>query len=294
MSHALRALTYGLRAVGRAPALVAITYFTLLAVITPAIVLMERSLSRAFDSRVLENRLPGDVSATWFARAQAVVGDGAGETFAPEMFGLASILTNLSDLLETRGQNPLVIATTCLWGLSWSALLGGILHRLQYGGEPGVRAFVAAIIRYLPRFTLVSLAAAAVSLATAVAYSLLPDSTRPPALGVVVVIVGAVSVMATYSRAHIVVAQSSAGGAVAAVLRLVRRAPGVVLSHALLAGAMWGLIIMSVAAVDLSLDEAGSSYMALASAQAFIVIRIAARLVWEASALAVLRQFGAG
>jgi hypothetical protein len=278
-------MAFGIGAIGRAPVLLVAAYLALIGIVLPAAAMLDRSLRHAFELRHLDPRFPGEVSAEWFEHARGDLDVIAPGTLAPQMFGFASTLSNLDDLVEGRLRGAVVLGTISAWYVVWTLLLGVALPRLWNQSATGRRQPAVSFVQYLPAFLIISCAALLVSSLALVVLWMLPESARPGALVVVMFFMGAVTVIATYSRALVVVEQSRAQTALEGALRLVRHSPGAATAHALLGATVWALPLAAFALLDLGLGEAVSPNAALALTQLVVIGRLFVRLVWEASAV---------
>jgi hypothetical protein len=291
MLRAIRAITVGGTAVARAPVLIAVTYLLLVAAVTPGAIRVMTSFERAFTSRAVEVVVPGIVDAEWFERANDATGSAIGTTITPAIVGFAAQLSNIDDLTEADARAPIVLAPMMAWAVAWTLLLGGILTRYAGPATSVRRSFVAASIHCFPRFLVIATVTVAIYLIGAFAYRTAPPPIHLPLLVVLVFAVGITTVVASYARARIVLDDVKVRVAIAGGVQMLRTAWLSVTAHVLLACGGWIFLMMVLAWLDRRLGAGIGFWRPLFVAQAYVVARIVFRLVWEASALSLVRMY---
>jgi hypothetical protein len=290
MLRAVQAIVFGSTAVLRAPTLILMTYGALVITTIPAVGGVALLLDRAFQQRVLEERPPGGVDAAWLSRAAKVTEPVAGDSFAPVMFGFGVLLSNLDDLARGDLRSWGVVSSVAMWLVIWTFLLGGVLERFVLGRPfPASEFLNAAANRFAP-FAAIAVVTAAVLLVVTLVVQVVPLSVRLPVFAVLGAGVTVTAVVASYTRAHIVVTNVALRQAVGDALGLFRRHPVSVLTHVGIAGSALGLLVVGMAAADFWYGAGGQPWRPVVVAQAYVVARIVGRLVWEASAIALVRN----
>jgi hypothetical protein len=286
MARALQAMMFGVRAVGRAPAIVVGVYLLLIAVVVPAAAGLTWVLTSAFDRRALDLEAGPVVEAEWFARANDASRVVVGDSFSPAMIGFAAPLSNLADLANARDRSLPTSGSLVAWLVAWTFVLGGVLQRFANGIALGPGEFFRACVRRLLPFTAITLGCLVAYAGAAALSRALP---RQGGLVLLVLVVGFVSVAAGYARARMVAEGVGLWPALAATARMMRSAPLTCAAHASLALGGWLGLLAGFAAADLLFGRGGQPWRAIVLMQAFIVARLALRLVWEASTLHVVR-----
>jgi hypothetical protein len=290
MRRAIQAIAGGAGAVARAPILVVITYVALVAVVTPAVAVVATHLEEAFTARTLELVPPARADTAWLDEAGDATGAVLGSTFAPAMIGFAAQLSNIDDLARAEAREPIAWLPVIAWAVAWTFLLGGILARYAGRAASAPRSFVAASVRTFPRFLLIAAGTFLIYFAGAFAYRTAPREFRVLTLAVVLVVAGVTVVVASYARARIALHEVTVRAAIAQSLRMVRAEPRAVAAQTALACAGW-IVLMSVLAwLDRQFGAGTGLWRPLLVAQGYVVARIILRLVWEASALTLVRM----
>jgi hypothetical protein len=278
MLRAVQTYVSGVRAVARAPALVLIIYIALVSVVLPSAAVVARSLDASFKQRTLERLDPGTVDDSWFERAPV----------KSNVMGFAAQLTNLDDLVAARMHDERVTAPLGAWFVAWTFLLGGVLQRLRSSTTATARSFIAACIRCWPPFAVIGVATLAVYAASAAAYATTPLAARPAVLVPLTLLVGVVTLVASYARAWVAIDGASLPTAVAFAARILRVQPLTVATHALIALAGWTVLLLALARLDVAYGAGTGFWRPLIVAQVYVGVRIVQRLVWEASVLALI------
>lgn len=159
---AIRACAAGIWAVLRAPGLaIVITILTIATMLPFALTLGDR-LREALGNQPPINLDAEEIDAEWWMafrdRAR-----GLEATFTPAVIGFAAPLENVSAIADGTRRPVILLLPVALYGLLWAFLWGGLIQRFAEGRRRGVRAFVQSGLRTLPRFVVISLAAAAVA-----------------------------------------------------------------------------------------------------------------------------------
>lgn len=284
MFRAFRAIAIALHAVSRAPGLVALGYFLLLAAVVPPSLVVARGLTTAFDQRRLDVVAPERVDAGWFLRSRQ-----SALPLSPALTGFAAPLTNADDLLSLRPGAPVIIATVVVWGGIWTLWLTCALQFFAARRRSGFRGLMTLSLHVLPRTAAILIAVLVTYLISAGVFGLLPDTVSTALLPVLVAILLAVTVVASYARAHVVMHDMTPTVAARTALRtmwLTRRSVSV---QGLVFAACWTTGWLVLALVDLRFMDVSPTSLIVAT-QLLLVLRIAVRLVWEASVIELVRE----
>ena len=301
MMRAASSFVGGVWAVCLAPALVGGVLLVTLASALPFGVVLGSRLQAGLANEPLLPAHADEIDPEWWAefRAQAT---GLEATFTPTVIGFAAPLDNLSALLDGE-RRPLALAgPVVVAGLCWAFLWGGILHRFRGGRRLPLREFLAACLLHLPRFALISLAAALlypVLYATVHAWMFGPlygwlssaaASERDAFLWRVALyaafgtLLATVSLVADYARVSVVAAEApSSLGALQAGARFVRgHAAGVVTLY-LLTGALFGVLLVAYGYAESVGGSRLAGWRGVLAGQVYIIARLSLRLVLAAS-----------
>ena len=303
MTQALRALVGGAMSAARAPGvLLLLVVASLVAVMPFALVLGERMQS------VLAHQPPIDlrdqeIDPEWWMeyRAQA---RGLEATFTPAIIGFAAPLDNLSAVLDASPRPWILVVPVLLYVAVWAFAWGGVIDRFDVQRGSFTR-FLAAGRRHFLRMLVVTLAAALmVGILYATVHALLfgpvfnamaaslssERDTFLARVGLYLVFgtcLAVVSLLADYTRIHLVVAQPQSVAAAFAVSRQLMRSR--------LAAVIWlcifnVLLFAAVLAAYGLIDRRLGGWRAVIVGQGYIVARLALRMVTTGSQLR-LSQF---
>ena len=291
----------GLWAVVRAPLLLAAVAIVTLLAAAPFAVFVNTRVQASLAARPQVSLPSTEIDPEWWMEFRAHA-DGLAATFTPTIIGFAAPLDNLSSVLDGT-RRPLALAVpVALAGLLWVFLWGGLLDRFSRPGRTRVRAFVSAGLAHAPRLLVIAVAAATRQ----------PDPLFHGPCGAVwyrdewlaaragserdaffwrlglYAIFGAllvtVSVIADYARVHAVVAGvRSAPAAIAASMRFVRRHAATVFTLYLMTGTLFVALLIVYGATETIGRSRVGGWRAVAVGQAYILARLAIRLIFGAS-----------
>jgi hypothetical protein len=297
----LRALVAGVSDVLRAPLLiVAVTAITMLMVLPFAVVLGSRiQISLASQPPVALSET--EIDPEWWQefRAQA---RGLESTFTPAVLGFAAPLDSISAVLDGRRPPLPVLGPLVLSMLAWAFLWGGILRRFEAGRAIGIRGFVSAGAQFTPRFIAIALAAAAVivilyltvhALLFGPVYRVLvsPGAAGRDALLVRAVLylvflapLALVGLVADYARVSTVAGvAASTGQAIGAGVAFVRANARAVITLYLVTALVFATVTIGYGLLEIYGGSQVGGWRAIAIGQAYIVVRLAIRLIVAAS-----------
>lgn len=238
---------------------------------------------------------------------------GLDATFTPTIIGFAAPLDNLSAFFDGTARPVALAGPVALSALAWAFLWGGIFQRFVRGRREGPAAFWSASLRFFPRFAIISIAAAVMSLVLYLTvhavlfgpvYQWLAagaSSERNAFIWRIVLyaIFGAlimtVSLVADYARIGVVSAPTlSAGKAIAAGLRFVRTNLGATVLLYVLTGALFVALLVVYGVVDTYGGSRVGGWRGVLIAQAYIVARLTIRLTFAASEVRLFKSVGGG
>lgn len=293
----------GLRRVRRAPGLVIGLWLSTILLALPLVFALHGLLDAHLGSSLAAASAAQGVNFDWWNEFLAQT-TGVGQTFVPAILGFAAVLTNLSGVADARGF-PLVVASVVATQLGVSMfLIGGVLDRLARDRVLGTGGFFAACGVYFVRFLRLGVIAAAVYWFLFVTlHTWLFDGVYPRLIAGVTVertafvyrmaLYGlfAVPVLLTnlvfdYAKVRAVVEdRRSMIGALAAGARFVRRNPATLGLYALNAAVFFAVLGLYFVVVP----GASSTLTAFAVGQMYIVLRVAVRLQFAASQVALFQ-----
>ncbi len=301
MSDALRALAAGLRIVVLSPLLVlGVTLATAVSVIPFGIVLGSR-LQTSLSQQQPVSAGAADIDPEWWMEFRAHA-TGLEATFTPTIIGFAAPLDNLSALLDASPRPWALAVPIACAAIVWAFLWSGILHRFSQRRALGLRGFLQAGTIYTPRLILISLIALP-------AYGILYFAVHRVLFGplyaalaslvsserdaffvrvVLYVLFGAllmtIALVVDYARIKIVTSgERSAFAALGASLAFVRRHTAPVVTLYLLTGVLMAAMLIAYGTGEIYGGTRLGGWRAVAIGQAYIVGRIALRLVLAAS-----------
>jgi len=242
-----------------------------------------------------------EIDPEWWSEFRAHA-QGIDATFTPTVVGFAAPLDNLSALLDGSARPLALAGPILLSALAWAFLWGGIFQRFVRGSREGPVAFWAAGFRFLVRFAIISIAAGAASLLLyltvhavlfGAVYQWLASAAssernaffwRITLYAIFGALLMLVSLAADYSRISMVSAPAMpAANAIAAGMRFVRANLGGAVLLYLLVGALFVGLLAVYGAVDVYGGNRVGGWRGVIIAQAYIVARLALRLVFAAS-----------
>jgi hypothetical protein len=312
MSRAVRAIAEGLWMVLCAPVLVAAVTLVTLATAVPFGLVLGTRLQTALAAQQPVSEGSTEIDPEWWMEYRQHA-KGLEATFTPTIIGFAAPLDNLSALLDASPR-PLALAVPVVAsGVVWGFLWGGVIHRFARGYRVGLREFVSAGLRHTPRLVLVSVAAALVYLLlylTLHAWLFGPiyerlaaraSSERDAFLWRVVlyaafgaVLIG-VSLIVDYTRVSLVSSRvPTVGGAIFSSARFVRGHLPSVLTLYLCTGTLFVALLAAYGTSETYSGTRLGGWRAVLIGQAYIVARLAIRLMLAASEVRLVQQVKGG
>ena len=310
MTHAVRAFGEGMWAVVRAPILLAaVALATLLVAMPFGLVLGQRVQTS------LANQPPlaaggGEIDPDWWAEFRNHA-SGLEATFTPTVIGFAAPLDNLSAVLDGTARPIALAGPIALAVVLWAFLWGGLMDRFVRGRAAGPRGFLAAGWRHFSRFAIISLASGVVILVLYLTvhavlfgpvYTWLAGraDSEPLAflwrIGLYVIFGGLIAVVglvADYARVSVVVSDGrSAREAIRLGATFVRRHFSTVLTLYVLTGTMFVAVLAAYGVLDIYGGSRVGGWRAIVLGQAYILARLAIRLMVAASEVALFRSVG--
>ena len=296
----------GWRRVLGAPALTAGLLLVTIATALPLALVMRSSLADHLGSSLTAERLLEGWDARWAAEFSAQA-RGLAATFTHEILGAGGTIAALSAVADGQRPPTPILAAAVVYGLIWLFLSGGILDRLARARPVRTAAFFAACGTFFVRFLRL---AVAVGLAYWVIFGwlhpllfdtlwnrwtrdLTSETTamqlRFALYALLAAVLMAVGVVADYARVRAVVEdRRSMLAALAAAIRFVRRRPWRVAAlHLLNVGAV--LLIMGLWVLA-DPPAHWAAWAAFGAGQLYIVLRLAAKLAFMASAVAFFQD----
>jgi hypothetical protein len=303
-----RAWRSGWKRVLAAPGIVAGVLALTILLALPLALTMRDALSLHLGGSLAAEAAVSGINYDWWQEFTAQA-SGLGTTFSLSIIGFAADLDNISSVLDARAPVPSIAGALALYLAGWAFLSGGILDR--YARQRPVRAagFFAASGVYFWRFLRLA-AIAGLVYWWIFAYvhpwlfdTQLNDLTRGLSVerdafllrAALYVVFGAVLVAINmtvdYAKIRLVVEdRRSAFGAVVAALRFIRNhLPQVIALYT--ANALAFLTLLAVwSVVSQAVDPTGPSmWFSLAVTQLYIVARLAAKLQFIASEIALFQ-----
>ena len=298
----------GWKRVLAAPTLVAGVFVMTFALALPLAITVRGALASHLGNSIAAESAASGINYDWWQEftAQAT---GLGTTFTPSIIGFATVLDNISGVLDARARIAPLAAALALYLAGWAFLSGGILDR--YARQRPIRAhgFFAASGVYGFRFVRLAIAAGLVywwlfayvhpwlfdTQFNNLTRGMNAERTAFLVRAILYVIFGgvllAVNLVVDYSKVRIVVEdRRSAIGAIVAAARFVRHHPRHVLALygvnsliflALIA--VWALIAPGVTGGGVSM------WASFILAQLYIVARLMLKLQFIASEIALFQ-----
>lgn len=308
MLRSARALVDGLWMVMSAPVLVVGVALASLLVAVPFGLVLSSHVQASLADQPPLYQGSVEIDPEWWTEFRAHA-RGLDATFTPTVIGFAAPLDNISALLDGTVRPLALAGPVALSALVWAFLWGGILHRFNRGNRAGPAALWSAGFHHLPRFAIISLAAAATSIVlylTVHAFLFGPVYQRLAAAasserGAFLYRVGlylifgtaivTVSLLADYARISLATASAaSAGEAIRRSVRFIRGHFGTVVLLYLFTGAIFVALLAIYGVVDSYGGNRVGGWRGVAIAQAYIVARLAIRLTFAASEVRLFKQ----
>ena len=304
---ALGAFFSGLGQVIRAPlTLIAVLILTVLTAVPFGLVMGSR-LQSALNDQPPVMLGSEEIDADWWLEFRRHA-EGLNATFTPAIIGFAAPLSNLSGVLDGTVPDPVMALPIGIAIVTWAFIWGWAIERFRSGGSRSASALIRAGFRTLPRFIAISVAATIVQVILYLTihaalfgpvFSTLTASmsnernaflVRVALYLVFGVFLAGVSLLADYARVGSVLGR----GAWRESSRFVRRNWSSVAALFLIT-----TIVLGVSYVLYGVGEAyGGSRVAgwrgVAIGQAFIILRLAMRLVAIASEVRLFERLSSG
>ena len=307
----IRALFDGIGRVLSAPVLVAGVYLVTLLLAAPLTLALHDAIASHLGASAAADHVAAGVHWEWWEEFQAQA-RGFERTFAPSIIGFGAVLSNLSAFVDgaAPAAGGLAVAVA-VYLAAWTFLAGGVLDRLARRRRLGSAAFFAACGTYFFRFLRLAVVAG-------LAYWLLFDlvhewlledlyeaATRNVTVertGFFIRIAGyalfgalvlPVNLLLDYAKIRAVVEdRRSMLGALLAAARFVRRRPFSTGGLYVLNAGLFGLLLAGYAAVDpgVGAPDGRSLWTALLIGQAYVLARVATKLVFYASQTAYFQS----
>jgi len=298
----------GWKRVLAAPALVAGVFALTFLLALPLAIMMREALASHLGASLAAETAASGVNYDWWQEftAQAT---GLGTTFAPSVIGFATVLDNVSGVLDARGRVAPLAAALALYLVGWAFLSGGILDRYARQRPIHMHGFFAASGVYGFRFLRLAVVAGFVywwlfayvhpwvfdTQFDKITRGMNAERTAFLVRAIFYVLFGAilliVNVVVDYTKVRIVVEdRRSALGAIPAAIRFIRNHPGQVvtlygLNSLTFLGliAVWAVIAPGVGGAGLSM------WAGFLLAQLYIVARLLMKLQFTASQIALFQ-----
>jgi len=298
----------GWKRVLAAPALVAGVFVMTFALALPLAITVRGALASHLGNSIAAESAASGINYDWWQEftAQAT---GLGTTFTPSIIGFATVLDNISGVLDARARIAPLAAALALYLAGWAFLSGGILDRYARQRPIHAHGFFAASGVYGFRFVRLAIAAGLVywwlfayvhpwlfdTQFNNLTRGMNVERTAFLVRAILYVIFGggllAVNLVVDYSKVRIVVEdRRSAIGAIVAAARFVRHHPRHVLTlygvnsltFLALIG-VWALIAPGVS------GDGVSMWAGFILAQLYIVARLMLKLQFIASEIALFQ-----
>jgi hypothetical protein len=291
-----------------APAIVAGVFVLTLLLALPLAITLRDALAAHLGGSLAAETAASGVNYDWWQEFTAQA-SGLGTTFSPGIIGFATVLDNISRVLDGRRPVAPIAGAVALYLTGWAFLSGGILDRYARQRPIRTSGFFAASGVYFWRFLRLAAIAGLVywwlfayvhpwlfdtqfdSLTRGMSVerdAFLVRASFYVAFGVLLV---ALNITVDYAKVRMVVEdRRSAVGALAAALRFIRNNSGqVVALYALNSLTLLALLALW-ALVSPGPGSAGPSmWVSFLAAQIYIVVRLCAKLQFMASQIALFQ-----
>lgn len=303
MRSLLRTFWLGVADVAKAPLLLIGVAIVMLVIAAPFAAVLQEQLQESLSVQPHVSLDDTEIDPEWWMEFRAHA-RGLAATFTPAVLGFAATLDGLSGVLDGRAIPAAVLAPLLVSIVAWAFLWGGVLHRFQQRRAIGIRAFLRASAAHLPRFLLVAAAAAVVNLllfltlhkllfgpvhGLLVALTTTERDAFLVRVGLYVVFfafVVSVSLVADYARVAAVAGRAaSAGQMIAQSMRFVSRRLAAVVALYLMTGAIFVIVTIAYGTLEVYGGSQVGGWRAVAIGQAYVLVRLALRLLFAASEL---------
>ena len=306
----IRALFDGIGRVLSAPVLVAGVYLLTLLLAAPLTLALHDAIASHLGASVAAEQAAAGVHWAWWEEFQAQA-RGFERTFTPSIIGFGAVLSNLSAFVDGAAPSGGLAVAVAFYLAAWTFLAGGVLDRLARRRRLGAAAFFAACGTYFFRFLRLAVVAGLAYwlLFDLVHGWLLDDLYQAVTRGVTVertafvvrlagyalfgALVLPVNLLLDYAKIRAVVEdRRSMLGALLAAGRFVRRRPFSTGGLYVLNTGLFGLLLAGYAAVDpgAGAPDGTSPWTALLIGQAYVLARVATKLVFYASQTAYFQS----
>ncbi|MCA1583212.1 MAG: hypothetical protein LC791_00075 [Acidobacteria bacterium] len=303
-----RAVVEGLTRVQRAPALLAGMWLTTVLVALPFALTLNGMIASHLGASLAAEAAADGVNFDWWNEftAQAT---GIGQTFVPPIIGFAAPLGNLSELVDAEGL-PVVVAPAVALHMAISAfLMGGVLDRLARNRATGSHAFFAASGVFFFRFLRLAIAAVLVygflfttlhvwlfdTLYVSLTRDLAVERTafvyRLLGYTLFATLLLAVNLVFDYAKIRAVVEdRRSMLGALTAAVRFVVRNRGATIGLYLMNAGAFAAVLFLYYVLAPSVGQGAGAWLVLLVGQLYIVLRVALRLQFAGSQIALFQS----
>lgn len=290
---ALRAFLAGLIQVLRAPLTIAAVVVITVITVLPFALIMGDRLQTALNDQPPVVLGSEEIDADWWLEYRRHA-RGLEATFTPAIIGFAAPLSNLSGLLDAQPQAAIMAAPIAVAIVTWAFIWGWAIERFRSGGSRAASALLRAGLRTWPRFIAISVVAALAQLAlfftlhpllfgpvfSALTASMPRERDALIVRAILYVIFGvfmaAVSSIADYSRIACVLGGSSGAA-------FVRRWWPSATALFVIVSAILGVLLLAYGVGETYGGSRVAGWRGVAIGQAFIIVRLAMRLVTIAS-----------
>ena len=303
---ALRAFFSGLGHVIRAPfTVIAVLVITVLTAVPFGLVMGSR-LQTALNDQPPVILGSEEIDADWWLEFRRHA-EGLNATFTPAIIGFAAPLSNLSGVLDGTRPDPMMALPIAIAIVTWAFIWGWAIARFRSGGSRGAGALIGAGFRTLPRFVAISIAATIAqvilyltihSVLFGPVFSLLtrsmPDERTAFIIRVVLYLVfgvflAGVSLFADYARIGSVLGR----GAWIESSSFVKRNVSSVAALFLITTIILGVLFVAYGVGEAYGGSRVAGWRGVAIGQAFIIVRLAMRLVAIASEVRLFERLRA-
>ena len=280
---AFRAWRDGIRRVVSAPSVLVIVWATTTAISLPLTMMVRAGMIQSFGRSLEAGDAARGMGYQWM-RDFSADATGLASTVRPEIVGFSSVLDNLNALVSIVRRPPAIAVVSGIYILAWIFLSGGIIRRYSNEDASAVPGFLASCREYFFRFF-------RFALITAVAAVVLYRFVHP---WLVILCLAALNIVFDYAKVRTVVeGRRSVVVAIGAACRFIRKNPANAIGVYLLDVVLFGIVLGVYALAAPSGGGTGAmAWAAFAIGQAYIIGRLAVRLVFWASEAALLRVRG--
>jgi hypothetical protein len=302
-----RAFTEGAGRVRRTPALVVGLWLMTFLLAWPLALLLRGMLADHLGASLAAETAARGVNFDWWNEFLAQAG-GIGQTFVPAILGFAAVLQNVSSIADAEGL-PAAVGSVVATHLVLSVFLtGGVLDRLARDRRVGTYGFFAACGTYFFRLVRLALVAALLywliftSLHSWLFDSVFVSLTREITVERTAIayrfllylafatVVAAVNVIVDYAKVRMVVEdRRSALGALSSSVRFVARNGGAVFSLYAITVVIFLAVLATYALVAPGASGGVTAWLAFWVGQLYITLRVAVRLLFAASEVALFQ-----